>query len=185
KRGKPEHELELVRAEGRLEDEGWRMRKDGSRFWANVVIGAMRDRHGRLIGFSKITRDLTEHKRTEDEILNLNRELARTNTELRAINNELQSFSYSVSHDLRAPLRAIDGFSLALLEDCQDKLDAEGRAHLRRIRAATARMAQLIDDLLKLARTGRCELIREEVDLSFLAQEIALQLQQTRPERKA
>lgn len=136
--------------------------------------------------------DVTERKRTEEalrrseeRLRNLNAELEHHNRELTSVNNELESFSYSVSHDLRAPLRAIDGFSAALLEDCSDSLNREGKEHLQRVRAATARMGQLIDDLLKLARTARSKMVREKVDLSFLAQEIAADLQRSAPERKA
>jgi light-regulated signal transduction histidine kinase (bacteriophytochrome) len=90
--------------------------------------------------------------------------------ELSASNRELEAFSYSVSHDLRAPLRSIDGFSQALLEDCGDRLEPEGQAHLRRIRAAAQHMGRLIDDLLKLARVSRADLRVETVDLSAMAQ---------------
>jgi light-regulated signal transduction histidine kinase (bacteriophytochrome) len=110
--------------------------------------------------------------------------MERQNTELIAINKELESFSYSVSHDLRAPLRAIDGFSLALLEDCEHKLELEEKEHLRRVRAATEHMGRLIDDLLNLARTARYELVRGKVDLSALAREILSELQKAEPERR-
>jgi PAS domain S-box-containing protein len=183
-RGKPERELEIVRTEGRMEDEGWRIRKDGSRFWANVIINALRDEQGRLLGFSKISRDLTERKKTEEERLALNRELERSNTELIAVNKELESFSYSVSHDLRAPLRAIDGFSLALLEECRDTLSESGKADLTRVRSATARMAHLIDDMLQLARVARSELRLDNVDLSALAEEVAAELRVADPDRR-
>jgi PAS domain S-box-containing protein len=116
-------------------------------------------------------RDVTERKLAEDEI--------------RALNRELEAFSYSVSHDLRAPLRSIDGFSQALLEDCADRLDEQGRDHLRRVRAATQRMAQLIDDLLTLSRVTRAEVRREIVDLSKVAQEIAGELRRADSERRA
>jgi light-regulated signal transduction histidine kinase (bacteriophytochrome) len=100
------------------------------------------------------------------------------------VNKELESFSYSVSHDLRAPLRSIDGFSLAILEDCSDQLDAVGKSYLERIRSAATRMDQLINDLLALARTSRMELNREEIDLSSIAQEVMLQLQSADPQRR-
>jgi light-regulated signal transduction histidine kinase (bacteriophytochrome) len=111
--------------------------------------------------------------------------MERQNKELIAINKELESFSYSVSHDLRAPLRAIDGFSLALLEDCDHKLDPAEKEHLQRVRGATASMGRLIDDMLNLARTARYELVRRKVDLSALAREIASALRETHPERGA
>lgn len=103
---------------------------------------------------------------------------------LEAANKELEAFSYSVSHDLRAPLRSIDGFSQALLEDYADKLDEHGKGYLRRVRAASQKMAQLIDDMLKLSRVTRAELSREEVNLSALVQEVAAGLRLAQPSRK-
>ncbi|PYX93092.1 MAG: PAS domain-containing sensor histidine kinase, partial [Acidobacteria bacterium] len=176
-RGKPEYELAVAAEQGHFEDEGWRVRKDGSRLWANVMITALRDESGKLRGFGKVTRDMTERKKIEEEV-------RIRNAQLEAANKELEAFSYSVSHDLRAPLRAIDGFSLAVLEDYQDKIDAEGRAHLERIRAAAGRMGQLIDDMLQLARIARAEMVRDKVNLSRLAQEIASQLQASEPKRQ-
>jgi signal transduction histidine kinase len=104
--------------------------------------------------------------------------------QLEAANQELEAFAYAVSHDLRAPLRGIDGFSQALLEDYGKKLDAEGQEYLQRVRAAAQRMGHLIDDLLKLSRLTRGELRRETVDLSALAQTIAAGLRSTHPERQ-
>jgi two-component system NtrC family sensor kinase len=104
--------------------------------------------------------------------------------ELERKNKELEAFSYSVSHDLRAPLRSIDGFSSALLEDHAGNLDAKGQEYLRRVRAATQRMGELIDDLLQLSKVGRAELQRRHVDLSAMARIVATRLQQTAPERQ-
>jgi DNA-binding response OmpR family regulator len=104
-------------------------------------------------------------------------------TELERKNRELETFSYSVSHDLRAPLRAIDGFSQALLEDYKDKLDATGVDYLGRVRAAAQRMGELIDDLLELSRVGRTEFHRDHVDLSAIAEAIATSLAQRDPHR--
>ncbi|MGH7852322.1 MAG: sensor histidine kinase, partial [Candidatus Binatia bacterium] len=105
-------------------------------------------------------------------------------TQLEVANKELESFSYSVSHDLRAPLRSIDGFSQALFEDYGDKLDAQGRSDLQRVRAATQRMAQLIDDMLNLSRVSRGEMRRETVDLSSMVKNIAEDLKAAEPDRK-
>ncbi|PYO40449.1 MAG: hypothetical protein DMD33_17680 [Gemmatimonadetes bacterium] len=174
--GAPERALSKAAAEGRFEEENWRVRKDGSRFWADVVITAVRDEHGKLFGFAKVTRDLTERKRT-DELLR------RHTAQLEAANVELDAFAYSVSHDLRAPLRSIDGFSQALLEDYAGQLDAAGQDYLQRVRAATQRMATLIDDLLDLSRVTRSEMTIAPVDLSELARELATELTSGDPER--
>jgi signal transduction histidine kinase len=121
--------------------------------------------------------EMNERKLAEGEI-------QRTNRDLRAANKELEAFSYSVSHDLRTPLRSIDGFSQALLEDYADKLDAAGQDHLHRVRRAAQRMASLIDDMLNLSRVTRCELRHENLDLSALARSIAAELQEAEPGRQ-
>jgi light-regulated signal transduction histidine kinase (bacteriophytochrome) len=104
-------------------------------------------------------------------------------SQLQTVNKELEAFSYSVSHDLRAPLRHMDGLSQVLLEDYGDKLDTEGKDHLVRIRAASQRMGQLIDDLLNLSRMSRSRMRRERTDLSNVAREIAAQLRGSAPDR--
>jgi light-regulated signal transduction histidine kinase (bacteriophytochrome) len=108
----------------------------------------------------------------------------KANAELTAANKELEAFSYSVSHDLRAPLRSIDGFSLALLEDYSEKLDDEGKNHLERVRVATQRMGALIDDLLNLSRVTRASIHLEKVDVSAVAAEVIEGLQKAQPERQ-
>jgi signal transduction histidine kinase len=110
--------------------------------------------------------------------------VAERTAELTAVNKELEAFAYSVSHDLRAPLRTLDGFSQALLEDYADRLDADGRDYCVRLRAASQRMGQLIDDLLQLSRLTRAEMRREAVDLSAVARAIAAEMRQRDPERQ-
>ena len=104
--------------------------------------------------------------------------------DLAAVNYELEAFAYSVAHDLRAPLRSVDGFSQALLEDCSDKLDEEGKLHLRYIRESAQQMAALIDDLLTLSRITRSELTREQVNLTDTASSVLAQLRRSQPERR-
>src|SRR3989454_930795 len=290
--GKPEWELERAAREGQFEDEGWRVRKDGSRFWANVVITPIRDAQGVLMGFAKVTKDLTERRRAEaelrrqkgfieqlinsstDGILAFDREsrctlwsdgmarisglraeevlgrpalevfpffkdtgedkhfaaafegrtvtaeggrysarepaarsvfeaqyspligdsgqivgvLAivrdvterkRVEQELARSNAELEKFSYSVSHDLRAPLRAIDGFARALHEDHGSNLNADGQRLLGVIRDSAQRMGQLIDALLNFSRVGRQPLVTTSVDLTALAESVVDELRRT------
>jgi signal transduction histidine kinase len=112
------------------------------------------------------------------------RDLEDANRELEATNRELEAFSYSVSHDLRAPLRSIDGFSQILVEDYADEIDEEGRDYLGRVRSASQRMGMLIDDILGLSRVSRGSMERNRLDLGALAEEVAEELREARPERK-
>ncbi|MBT8340679.1 MAG: PAS domain S-box protein, partial [Desulfatitalea sp.] len=118
-----------------------------------------------------------------DDLQESNRKHETLSHRLAEANKELEAFTYSVSHDLRAPLRGIDGFSKALLEDYADRLDESGQGYLNRVRMATQRMGGLIDDLLRLSRVSRAELNKIPLNLSALAREIADQLLQSRPER--
>jgi len=114
----------------------------------------------------------------------LTEELELKNSELEVKNDELESFSYSVAHDLRAPLRSIDGFSLALLEDCGDKLDDAGKEYLNYVRQSTQHMARLIDDLLALSRVTRAPLDRAEADISSIARGVTSRLARSWPDRR-
>ncbi|KAF0218406.1 MAG: multi-sensor signal transduction histidine [Geobacteraceae bacterium] len=131
-----------------------------------------------------IVRNITERKRADEKIKKLNDDLQRRAFELESANKELESFSYAVSHDLRAPLRHIEGFSKALMEDCGNQLDDQGKMYVQRLKTATQRMVGLIDDMLKLANVTSCELIRQPVNLSRMAHIIALEYKQTQPERR-
>ena len=304
KAGAPATELRIAAARGRFEEEGWRVRKDGSRFWASVVVTALHDERNRLRGFAKVTCDITERKKAEEalkhsesrltlalesaqmgvweidlksgriarslrndqifgyeslqsdwtqnillshvipedkemvkakfgeatftghfriecrilwpdrsvhwialrgrthrnehggpthmmgvvvditELKTAQDDLVLRTAELETANKELEAFCYSVSHDLRAPLRAIDGFSQAVLEESRDRLDDLGKDYLNRVILAARRMNALIDDLLHLSRVTRAEIVRQEMDLTEVAQSIASDLQRTDPKRK-
>ena len=128
--------------------------------------------------------EIAERQQAEQRVQTLNQGLRQAVLELKAVNHELEAFSYSVSHDLRAPLRSIDGFSQALLEDYGSQLDHTGQDFLSRIRAATQRMGNLIDDLLTLSRVTRSSIRMEAVNLSQIASRIATDLQHGDPERR-
>jgi PAS domain S-box-containing protein len=157
------------------------LRKDGTVIWANVSVTTLRDRDGRPAHRFSIVEDVTDRKHAEAAVHALNAELERRVAErtaaLETSNRELEAFSHSVAHDLRAPLRAMDGYSRILLDDTADKLAPESISYLARIRAASQRMAELIDALLLLARITRSEMRHEPVDLSDLAHNCIAELQ--------
>jgi PAS domain S-box-containing protein len=159
-----EKEQEIIRSGKPLVDEEehivW---PDGRETWVSTTKIPLPDQSGQTIGTFGISRDITERKRAEVE-------LQKAKLELEATNQELEAFSYSVSHDLRAPLRSIDGFSQALLEDYEDQLPVEGRNYLSRIRSSAQRMAELIEDLLKLSHVTRAHIKSVPVDLTRLAE---------------
>ncbi len=141
--------------------------KNGAEIPIEISRGPLETDDGVLV--SSAMRDITERKRIE--------------TQLQASNQELEAFSYSVAHDLRSPLRGINGFSHALLEDWGDKLDADARAHLDRISTAAGRMGSLIDALLSLARVSRAAISRKEISMSALAESVVQQLRASHPDR--
>jgi PAS domain S-box-containing protein len=154
----------------------------GKSGWVNTNKWPVFDENRKtVVGIFGISRDITELKVAEDKIVELNRDLERRveerTAQLEAVNKELESFSYSISHDLRTPLRAIDGFSHILLEDYAGKLDEEGKRLLNVVRDNTHRMGQLIDDILKFSRTGRVELNSSGIDMEQMAQAVVEELQ--------
>lgn len=159
--------------------------RDGHVFWTEVNMRlAVINNQNRLL---VVGRDITERKRAEEKIRELNTELekrvAERTGQLMAVNKELEAFSYSISHDLRAPLRAMDGFSLALLEDYQNQLDSVGQHYLQRIRSNNQHMSRLIDALLNLSRITRSELVIYPVNLAAMAREVMAELQTADPNR--
>jgi PAS domain S-box-containing protein len=158
------------------------LRKDGREIPIEIGLSPLATPEGPCV-LAAIT-DITVRKQTEEQIKQLNEDLKHRSVELEMVNKELEAFSYSVSHDLRTPLRGIDGFSKILLEDFRDKLDAHGQDALRRVRAATQRMAQLIDDLLNLSRVSRSEMRREPVDLSAMVRAITEEIRKPEPDRQ-
>ncbi len=171
-----------------LEEDFRIFHKNGSLRWIGHVCTPVFDRDSNFIGIRGSQRDITERKQAEEAIRSLNDQLEQRvrdrTVDLEAAYSELESFSYSVSHDLRAPLRSMDGFSLALIEDFSDVLDATGKDYLCRVRNASQRMSQLIDDILSLSRVSRAELKRENIDLSGMALKILKDLSTAQPERK-
>lgn len=147
--------------------------KDGSNIPVEIGLNPIR-MDGGIMVLSAIV-DISDRAQ---KLQRLNETLQLRTQELEAVNHELEAFAYSVSHDIRAPLRSMDGFSLALLEDYSDKLDETGKDYLNRIRRGAVRMAQLIDGLLKLSRVTRSTITRQSTDLSLLAGEVIAELRQ-------
>ncbi len=168
---KPQRELEIVREHGRYHEQGRRLRKDGTTFMAELIITPVL-RDGEVKGFVKVTRDVTEREAANEAIRRLTEDLERRVEErtqqLTQANEELQAFAYTVAHDLRAPLRAMQGFSDALREDYGDKLDDAGREYLSRIAEGAERLDQLIRDLLAYSRLARENLTLEPVALDWI-----------------
>ncbi len=133
--------------------------------------------------FVAIFDDITERKRAEEDVLKLSEDMAARNVELEAVNRELEAFIYSVSHDLRAPLRSMSGFARFLIEDYSDKIDIQGKDYLSRIRSGSEKMSRLIDDLLHLSKISRQEIVLMEVDMSRLASAVVSDLREAEPAR--
>jgi PAS domain S-box-containing protein len=163
--GLPEQLIETAVREGKALHEGWRVRKDGTAFWGSIVITALHDPQGNVIGFSKVTRDLTERKQTEDK-------LQQYSHKLETQNRELQQFAYAAAHDMKEPLRKIQLYYSAIEEAGADNLSLEKqRAYMARSADAARRMQQLIDDLLTYTRMAGSAEPFEQVDLNKAVEE--------------
>jgi PAS domain S-box-containing protein len=163
--GKPANELKIARQTGKYEEEGWRIRKDGSLFWANVVITAVYNANGSLVGFSKVTRDLTERKRYEQDVIasaekyrKIAREMETINMELTTANKELEQYTSIVSHDLQEPLRTVKSF-LHLIGQKIDTAKAEDiRPYVTKSIQAANRMKELIENVLHYSQVSRVQI---------------------------
>jgi PAS domain S-box-containing protein len=173
---------------GRWQGEIWDRRKDGRPYCELLSIAAIRDDQGEIANYCAIFSDITKLKLIEAELMALNEDLetrvAQRTAALDQANKELEAFSYSVSHDLRSPLRHIGGFSVLVLKENEGKLDAASVDYLKRISSASERMRVLIDDLLALSHVSRQELHKRDFDLSELAVQTADSLVKAHPERE-
>jgi PAS domain S-box-containing protein len=172
-------EQEVMRSgEPLIDFEEWVVWPDGRESWVSTTKVPLRNSEGETIGIFGISRDITERKRAEQSIQELNRDLENQAVKLQAANKELEAFSYSVSHDLRAPLRAIDGYTRILVEDYEMLLDEEGKRICGVISAEARRMGQLIDDLLAFSRLGRKEMYSSNIDMKALVVSVLNELLQ-------
>ncbi len=187
-RKKPDQALAVATAEGRFQDERWQVRKDGTQYWAIFVITALRDESGKLTGYSTIARDITKRKHAEDEIRRLNTELERRvqerTAELQAAYQEMEAFSYSISHDLRAPLIHIAGFVEMLKSDLGATLDEKSLRHLQTICDSTETMGRMIADLLTFSRIGRAEMHQIRFNFTDTIKDVRRDLQAQTQNRK-
>ena len=172
--------LQLASSRGQHEVYGWHQRKDGSRYWAHALLIALRDDQGELRGFAKLNRDMTDAKRLDDLMRNINDELEKRVTErtaqLLAANKDLESFSYSVSHDLRSPLRHVASFVSLLQEHLGDRCDEVSTRYLGTIGNSARHMSQLIDGLLAFSHLGRAAVNIAPVDFTLLVETVVAQL---------
>ena len=176
--GMPQRVLETAQTTGHYEGEGWRVRKDGSRFWSSVVVTPLRDDERRLLGFSKITRDVSDRKQLLEKIQQHAEQLELRIAEREQTNAELEAFSYSVSHDLRAPLRAIEGFTDIVLTDFGEQLPQPAVEYLEQVVKASGRMNRLVQDLLNYSRLSRLEMQMAAVQVAAIVEDACSQVEE-------
>lgn len=170
--GLPKKLLGLAVQNNRAVQEGWRVRKDNSLFWASVVITAVHNEKDEVIGFSKVTHDLTEKKELDDDLRGRKAELEEKNIELQQMNKELESFAYISSHDLQEPLRKIQIFASRIAEKEHDSLSENGKYLFKRMQLSAERMQALIDDLLAYSRTHNLKGDFKKTDLGDLIEDV-------------
>jgi PAS domain S-box-containing protein len=179
---KPAIELEVVREAGKFEEEGWRVRKDGSQFWAHAVITAVHNPAGEIVGFSKVTRDLTDRKQAEDQLRvaheNYIHELELRNREAERANRLKSEFLASMSHELRTPLHTIIGFTELLTEELEGPLNPKQRRFMNHIHTDSLHLLSLINDVLDISKieSGRIQLRPEAFDIAGVVQEMLTSL---------
>jgi hypothetical protein len=172
----PEHELDVAVREGRYEEEGWRIRKDGTRFWANVVITALFDHDGRLVGFGKVTRDVTERRRAENARQGAAAELADAIEQLRTANEQTSDFLAIIAHELHSPIAAMTGAADILAEHWEQLEEAQRVENLQNLTRSAGRTRRLLDELLMASRleAGQLEVTIETVPLApIIAEAVA------------
>ncbi len=168
---KPGRELSIAIREGRYEEEGWRVKKDGSRFWAAVVITALWDKRCNLTGFAKVTRDMTDRKREEEM--------------LRARTKELEAFAHTLSHDLRAPLRSISSFAGLLMAESESLSAEEKKSYVEKITRSAQGMEMLVRDILNLSQVSLAPAVREPAKLGEVLRDALENLEAEIRDRKA
>ncbi len=181
----PELLLSDARKNGKAMHTGWRVRKDGTKFWGYVVITSLHDEKNDIIGFTKVTRDLTAQKEAEEKLLEYNRSIEKKNIELVASNEKIASFNHIASHDLQEPLRKIQTFISRIMKEDTAHISEKGKEYFTRIYMSAGRMQQLIDDLITYTHTNKTDKVLIRTDLNSLLSTVLEELKPTLEEKKA
>ncbi|HEX5111570.1 MAG TPA: PAS domain S-box protein [Saprospiraceae bacterium] len=184
KRALPAQLLRLAKENGRISHEGWRIRKDKSKYWGSIAMTAVHDDSGKVMGYTKVTRDLTLQKQSEEDQLRYQQHIEQKNIALAKINNELASFNYVASHDLQEPLRKIQTFISRIEDEDIGELSPKAKDYFDRINTATVKMQQLIHDLISYSQTNNPEANFEKTDLNFLLPAVIAEMKQKLEETK-